>query len=138
MSKNEFLKLLNDDLESEYRSIVQYVQHVNSIKGAKYQNIIEEMRTHLNQELHHALVLAEQIDFLGGTPSTNVPEFPAVEGPREALMQDLNLEERQLERYRKRVEQANDLGLPDMAEALAPLLKQTQDHVHDLRTALDQ
>ena len=136
MDKNEFLNLLNEDLESEYRSIIQYVQHVSSIKGAKYQNIIDEMRTHLNQELDHALILARQIDFLGGTPSTSVTDFPAIKDADKALRQDLKLEQRQLQRYRDRVEQANDLGLPDIAEALAPLLKETQDHVRDLRSAI--
>jgi bacterioferritin len=136
MSKVEFLELLNGDLESEYRSIVQYIQHVNSIKGAEYQSIIEELRKHLSQELEHALVLAEQIDFLGGTPSTDVATCPATTDPAKALKQDLNLESKQLERYRQRVEQANELGLPDTAEALAPLLMQTQDHVKDLRSAL--
>lgn len=136
MSKIEFLELLNGDLESEYRSIIQYIQHVNSIKGAEYQGIVEELRKHLSQELEHALVLAEQIDFLGGTPSTEVATCPATTDPAKALKQDLNLESEQLERYRKRVEQANELGLPDTAEALAPLLMQTQDHVKDLRSAL--
>jgi bacterioferritin len=136
MNRQKFLKLLNEDLESEYRSIIQYIQHVNSISGAKYQNVIDEMRTHLNQELDHALVLAKQIDFLGGTPSTSVADFAPIEEAEDALKEDLNLEERQLSRYRQRVEQANELGLPDLAEALAPLLKETQDHVHELRTAL--
>ena len=46
------------------------------------------------------------------------------------------LETRQLERYRERVQQATDLGLADVAEALRPLLTQTQEHVRDLSAAL--
>jgi bacterioferritin len=138
LKKQEFVNMLNKDLESEYQSIIQYIQHINSIKGAEYQNIIEEMRAHLSQELEHALVLAEQIDFLGGIPSTSVTQFEAVSNARKALEQDLKLEENQLQRYRDRVEQAAELGLPDTAEALSPLLKQTQDHVHDLRSALSR
>ncbi len=37
---------------------------------------------------------------------------------------------------RQRVADAGELGLPDVAEALKPLLTQTQDHVADLRDAL--
>jgi bacterioferritin len=62
----------------------------------------------------------------------------AVLGPEAALRADLSLETDQLERYRKRVQQAQDLGLPDVAEALRPLLTQTQEHVRDLQTALGQ
>ena len=42
----------------------------------------------------------------------------------------------QLDRYRKRFAEANELGLADVAEALRPLLEQTQEHVRDLQTAL--
>lgn len=90
---------------------------------------------HLTQELNHAQLLAEQIAFLGGTPSTTVPEVGRAAG-REALAADLDLEDNQLERYRQRFSQAMDLGLADVAEALRPLLEQTQEHVRDLRTAL--
>lgn len=54
----------------------------------------------------------------------------------ELLNGDLEREERQLAAYRERFAQAEDLGLPDVAEALRPLLEQTQDHVRDLRGAL--
>jgi bacterioferritin len=54
------------------------------------------------------------------------------------LQADLDLETRQLERYRERVQQATDGELPDVAEALRPLLTQTQEHVRDLQGALGQ
>ena len=37
-----------------------------------------------------------------------------------------DLEEQQLERYRQRIQQAQELGLPDVGEALRPLPEQTQ------------
>jgi bacterioferritin len=74
MDKDKFIQLLNEDLGTEYQSIVQYVQHVATITGPEYQGIVEELRSHLGQELEHAITLAEQIDFLGGTPSVEVPE----------------------------------------------------------------
>ncbi|MDH2424079.1 ferritin-like domain-containing protein [Sphaerisporangium sp. TRM90804] len=136
MDQQGFVTLLNEDLQSEYRSIVQYTQHVATVKGPEYQNIIEELKEHLGQELTHATTLAEQIAFLGGVPTVTVPEIPNVPDGAEALALDLDLETTQLERYRERVAQANELGLPDVAEALRPLLQQTQDHVMDLQGAL--
>lgn len=136
MDQHSFVALLNEDLESEYRSIVQYAQHTATITGAEYQNIIEELKAHLPQELEHATTLAGQIAFLGGTPSVSVPEIPSVPEGAAALELDLELEETQLQRYRDRVTQAMELGLPDVAEALRPLLQQTQDHVMDLQAAL--
>lgn len=65
-----------------------------------------------------------------------VPPVPDCPDGAAALKADLDLEERQLQRYRDRVAEAGELGLPDVAEALRPLLEQTQDHVIDLRDAL--
>lgn len=139
MNKQAFVEALNEDLASEYRSIIQYVQHLSSIKGAKYQQTLEELRNHLNQELEHAVTLATQIDFLGGTAGNSIiAPFKTQTEPGAALRQDLALEERQLERYRERVEQATELGLPDVAAALTPLLEQTQHHAQELRSTVDQ
>lgn len=136
MDNQRFVGLLNEDLGTEYQSIVQYTQHIATIKGAPYRSIVEELRNHLTQELQHAQTLAEQIDFLGGTPTVEVPRVPNEPDDTQALTLDLELEQRQLERYRERVDQAMELGLHDVAEALRPLLQQTQDHVIELRDAL--
>jgi bacterioferritin len=138
MTKDEFVSALNEDLQLEYRSIVQYVQHIASVKGARYQQTLDELAVHVKQELEHALTLARQIDFLGGTPSVQVPEITLYTDAEQALGQDLELEENQLQRYRDRTQQADELGLPDVAEALSPLLEQTQEHVRDLRAVLDR
>lgn len=138
MDKLEFVDLLNEDLSTEYQSIVQYTQHIATIKGAQYQALIEELRKHVSQELTHAMTLADQVDFLGGVPTVAVPQLTSEPDEDAALRQDLDLETAQLQRYRDRVAQAEELGLPDVAEALKPLLTQTQDHVMDLRTALGQ
>lgn len=137
MDTESLVDALNEDLQSEYQSIVQYISHIATVKGAEFLSTIDELKVHLTQELHHAQILAEQIAFLDGTPSTAVPPVEAARG-REALAADLRLEEAQLERYRERFAQAMDLGLADVAEALRPLLEQTQEHVRDLQTILGQ
>ncbi|HEX3669709.1 MAG TPA: ferritin-like domain-containing protein, partial [Acidimicrobiia bacterium] len=76
MDSEKLVELLNGDLELEFRSIVQYTQHAATVKGVEFQPIADKIRPHLRQELEHATVLAEQIDFLGGEPTTHVPEVP--------------------------------------------------------------
>jgi bacterioferritin len=136
MDHDDLVKLLNQDLEMEFQSIVQYVQHVATISGAEYASTVDELKIHLTQELAHATALAEQISFLGGEPSTHVPDITTAPDSRSALEADLALETQQLEHYRERVQQANEVGLADVAEALRPLLTETQEHVRDLSTAL--
>ncbi len=136
MDQQQFTDLLNEDLSTEYQSIVQYNLHIATLTGPEFVSTIDELTVHLTQELSHAQVLASQVSFLGGTPTTTVREVPTTTDSHSALKADLQLEEEQLGRYRERFGQANDLGLVDVGEALRPLLEQTQEHVKDLRTAL--
>ena len=131
-----FVALLNEDLGTEYQSIVQYTNHIATITGPEYLSIVDELKVHIGQELAHAQILAEQVSFLGGEPIVTVPPVERAADSREALKADLRLESDQLERYRQRFAQANDLELADVAEALRPLLEQTQEHVRDLKSAL--
>ena len=136
MGIESFVAVLNDDLQTEFQSIIQYVNHVATISGAEFLAVVDELKVHLQQELSHAQILAEQVAFLGGTPTVEAAAVEVGGDSRGALGADLKLETRQLERYRERFAQANDLGLADVAEALRPLLEQTQEHVRDLQSAL--
>ena len=136
MDQESFVSALNEDLETEFQSIVQYVSHIATITGAEFLSTIDELKIHLSQELQHAQILAEQVSFLGGVPTTKVPPVEHISDGRSALSADLKLEEGQLENYRERFSQAMELGLADVAEALRPLLEQTQEHVRDLQTIL--
>jgi bacterioferritin len=138
MDTESFVSLLNEDLQTEYQSIVQYINHIATITGAEFLSIIGELKVHLGQELIHAQTLASQVSFLGGMPATTVTPVETARDSRSALAADLRLESSQLDRYRERFAQANELGLADVAEALRPLLEQTQEHVRDLQTALGE
>jgi bacterioferritin len=136
LTREELIAALNEDLSSELQSIAQYVQHVAMISGAEYTSTVDELKVHITQEVAHASTLAEQVAFLGGTPETTARPVPPFSDSKGALESDLALEVEQLDRYRDRVRQANDLGLVDVAEALRPLLTETQEHVRDLQSAL--
>src|ERR1700733_987025 len=55
MDRDGFVDALNEDLKMEFRSIVQYVQHIAIIKGAEFMSTVDELRLHVAQELNHAL-----------------------------------------------------------------------------------
>lgn len=133
---SELIDHLNEDLQSEFQSILQYIQHIAMITGAEYTSTVDELKVHIGQELAHASTLAEQVAFLGGTPATTARTVEPFNDSRGALQADLDLETEQLDRYRIRVQEATDLGLIDVAEALRPLLTETQEHVRDLQSAL--
>ncbi len=126
LDADQFVAELNEDLRTEYQSIVQYVSHIATVTGAELMRVVDELKNHLTQELCHVEILAEQVAFLGGQPTTTMTPVIDTDGSIEALEADLSLETNQLVRYRERVRQASELGLMDVAEALRPLLEQTQ------------
>ncbi len=133
---SELLELLNKDLGLEYTAIVQYVQHSGVLTGAEYGDIIKEIKIHANEELQHALILAEQIDYLGGFPAVNVPPAAASKDTREMLQQDLDGEEDAIARYKQRIVQTEALMELALAQKLREILSMEQEHAMDLRNAL--
>jgi bacterioferritin len=133
---NELLKLLNKDLSLEYTAIVQYIQHSGVITGAEYGDIVKEMKIHANEELQHAIILAEQIDYLGGFPAVDVPAAATSRNNKEMLEQDLTGEEDAIARYKMRIVQAEQLMELALAQKLREILSMEQEHAMDLRNAL--
>ena len=127
---------LNDDLAREYQAIIAYTVYSNVLKGAQWMNIAAELKLHAAQELQHALIIADQIDYLGGMP-TNAPKpVKLSEKPEEMIRFDLDNETETIKNYRQRVHDAEEVGHYALAEALRKIIGQEQEHQHDLATAL--
>src|SRR2546423_6105682 len=69
LAREELIRLLNEDLAREYQAIIGYVVYSQVLKGAQYMTIAGELEKHAKEELEHALIIAKQIDYLGGTPT---------------------------------------------------------------------
>ena len=130
---SELIELLNKDLGLEYTAMVQYVQHSGVLTGAEYGDIIKEIKIHANEELQHAIILAEQIDYLGAFLTGHTP---SPEDNREMLQQDLAGEEDAIDRYKQRIVQAEGLMELALAQKLREILSVEQEHAMDLRNAL--
>ena len=60
---------MEQDLSREYQAIIGYVVYSQVLKGAEFMSIAGELEKHAAQELGHALIIAKQIDYLGGMPA---------------------------------------------------------------------
>ncbi len=136
ISREDLVKLLNEDLAREYQAIIAYVVYSQVLKGAEYMNIAGELEKHAGEELQHALILANQIDYLGGMPSVNPKPVKTSEDAKQMLRFDLDNENETIRNYRRRVRQCDDLGEFAMAEHIREILVQEQDHQIALATAL--
>src|SRR2546423_8299326 len=83
LTREQLISLLNEDLAREYQAIIAYVVYSQVLKGAQYMTIAGELENHAKQELEHALTIAKQIDFLGGTPTVTPKPVKTSDDPEE-------------------------------------------------------
>jgi bacterioferritin len=136
VTRSELIELLNEDLSREYQAIIGYVVYSQVLKGAEFMNIAGELEIHAAQELSHALIIAKQIDYLGGMPTVEAKTVRTSKKATEMLHFDLDNETETIRNYRKRVRQCEDLGEYAMGEQIRGILIQEQDHQIALATAL--
>jgi bacterioferritin len=136
LGKESIINGLNKDLAREYKAIIQYVVFSSTLKGAEYGNIAEQLEKHASDELEHALKVAKQIDYLGGTPTMKSEEAKPSENPKEMLEIDLRAEQETIRNYRERIRQAEEAGEYALSEVLRGIIAQEQDHEIDLKDAL--
>ena len=138
ITRKTLIALLNEDLSREFQAVIAYVVYSQTLKGAQYMSIAKELEGHAGQELQHALTIAKQIDYLGGTPTT-APREVKMSPKADAMLQfDLDNEGETIANYRERVGQCEALGEYAMAEEIREILRVEQEHQIDLATALNK
>ena len=70
----ELIDGLQEDLSREYQAIIAYTVYSNVLTGAQWMNIAKELKKHAHEELEHALIIADQIDYLGEMPNAKAKE----------------------------------------------------------------
>src|SRR5437660_3512946 len=136
ISREEMIRLLNEDLAREYQAIIAYVVYSQVLKGAAYMNIAKELEKHAGEELLHALKISKQIDYFGGMPEVTPKKVATSEDAKRMLQFDLENEKETIRNYRRRIEQADAMGEFALSEVLRGIIVQEQEHLIDLATAL--
>src|SRR5438270_8196144 len=99
ISRDRLAELLNEDLSREYQAIIAYVVYSQVLKGAQYMNIAAELELHAAQELQHALIIAKQVDYLGGMPVVTPRPVKTSESAEDMLRFDLDNENETIRNY---------------------------------------
>ena len=130
VDRNTLIRLLNEDLAREYQAIIAYVVYSQVLKGAAYMSIAQELEVHAGEEL--------QIDYLGGTPEVTPKPVKLSDDPKALLRFDLENEAETIRNYRARIRHCEALGEFAMSEDIREILRQEQEHLIDLATALGE
>ena len=136
ISRARMIELLNEDLAREYQAIIAYVIYSQTLKGAEYNHIAQELETHAGEELAHAIQIAKQIDYFNGSPTNKAKEVKVSEKPKDMLRFDLENERQTISNYRQRIRQADAMGEFALGEVLREIIAQEQEHLQDLADAL--
>ncbi len=136
ITRDALIAGLNEDLSREYQAIIAYTVYSKVLKGAQFMNIAAELETHAHEELEHALIIADQIDYLGGMPAVTPKPVKTSEKAEDMLRFDLDNENETIRQYRERVKQCEALSEYAVAEQIRGILVQEQDHQTALATAL--
>ena len=138
VTRKDLITKLNEDLAREYQAIIAYVVYSQVLKGAEYMSIATELEKHAGEELQHALTISKHVDYLGGMPSATPQPVKLSEKAEEMLRADLKNESDTIRAYRERVKQCESLGEYAIAEDIREILRQEQEHLIDLATALGE
>ena len=92
LTVKELIDALNEDLAREYQAIIAYTVYSSVITGAQYMGIAAELKKHAGEELQHALIIADQVDYLGGMPTATPKPVKLSDKAEEMLRFDLDNE----------------------------------------------
>jgi bacterioferritin len=135
--RSRLIEDLNKDLEWEYASAIQYVQHAVTITGAQYNSFQRRLLVYTHDEMEHAAILSGQINFLGGTPTTDVGIREVSLDSLDMVHQDLRAKDKAIRRYKERIAEAEALGEYGLRRILEDILVKEEEHKRDLLTVID-
>ena len=132
----ELIEGMNEDLAAEYQAVVMYRTYASLVTGPWRQELRAFFEGEIPDELGHAAFLADKIVSLGGVPTTDVQPVPIPRTNREMLEIALQAEVDTIERYTKRIQQAEELGEISVKVQLENLIVDESQHRDDIRRML--
>src|SRR5690348_5112830 len=110
ISRDRLAELLNEYLARVYLAILGYVVFSQLLSGAQYMDIAAHHEIHAEQELDHALIISQQIDYLGKMPAVTPKPVRTSKNAEDMLRYDLENENDTIRNYRDRIRQCEALG----------------------------
>jgi bacterioferritin len=133
----KLLALLNEGLEMEYASQIQYLTQAAITKGPYAEGLIARFKEIAGDEAEHADILRQRIVALGGTPTTKAGKIQIHSDSLKAVQINLKYEKGAVEFYRK-VLNLIPSDHPILYEAIEHVLEDSEEHVEDLERLTDK
>ena len=135
-TKDALIKGLNEDLAHEYQAILMYNSYAAMATGIHRPLLKGFFETEIPEELQHAQFLADKITALGGKPTTTPAKLTLRETTRGMLEQVMEAEAETIDRYVKRMKQAEELGEYGLANNLHDIISDETKHKEETEKLL--
>jgi bacterioferritin len=143
MDVEELIRLLNRAYASEWLAYYQYWLGAKVIKGPMKDAVAAELTLHATEELNHAVLVADRILQLAGTPVTHPKDWPglspcgydAPDDPYVGLLLDQNIagEQCAISLYKELMDLTREKD-PVTSNIALTILQQEVEHEEDLQS----
>jgi bacterioferritin len=137
MDKQKFIDKLNQDLANEYSAIIQYTTYASKLTGPYRPELSKFFLAEVPDEQRHAQFLSDKIVTLGGKPTTVPAHVPEATTVKEMLQEVKKAEQRAIESYTLRAEEAAALGFKAMALDLEDMIRDETNHQEEVSKILE-
>ena len=132
----ELIAGLNEDLAHEFNAVITYRLFASMCSGPYRQEIREFFEAEIPDELGHAQFLADKIVAYGGEPTTEPAPVEITTDNRRMFEIALKAERDTVERYERRIEQAESLGKTGLKIRLEDLIVDETQHAEEMERIL--
>ena len=136
ITRRQLIELLNEDLSREVQTVTGYANIYRFFSDASDHTLAASLKAHAEAELAHAIIIAAQIDTLGGAPVITPLPVNTSNKAAEMLKHELDSEAAAITNYLARIVQCEMLGEYAVAEIIRQILAQERDHYSRLVSVL--
>ena len=131
LEKSRLIKLMNEGLEMEYASQIQYLTQAAITRGSYAEGLMARFKEIASDEMEHADILRNRIVALGGVPTTKVGKIQVHKDSLQAIKINLRYEKDTVSFYRKLL---NLIPHDEVIlyEAVEHVLQDSEEHVEEL------
>ena len=136
VDKATLIEGLNEDLAYEYQAVIMYNTYAAAVTGVHRSELRNFFLAEVGDELGHAQFLADKIIALGGRPVTKAADLRYSTTAREMVETVAQSEAETIERYVRRMKQAEAFGDYGLATKLGDMIADETKHKEEAEKLL--
>lgn len=134
--QRDLISQLNEDLSGELGAITQYITYAAKVTGPYRPQLAEFFLKEVPDEQRHAQFLANKIVALGGEPTTEARPVKHADTNHEMLEAVLEAEQRAVQDYIRRADEAEEFGDKGLAVELENIVSDETGHAEETERIL--